>query len=76
MKLGGAHAPGAPQFLSLCIMRPHLKYAAPAWSPYIIIIKDINSLESVQSIALKVLKLNSGIPAAQSVSSARSWYSL
>ena len=33
-------------------MRPHLEHAAPARNPYLI--RDINSLESVQKFALKV----------------------
>ena len=31
---------------------PHLEYAAPEWNPYLI--RDINSLESVQKFAIKV----------------------
>ena len=38
--------------LYVSLGRPHLKHAAPAWNPYLI--RDINSLESVQRFALKV----------------------
>jgi len=40
------------------LVRPHLKHAAPAWNPYLI--RDINSLESVQRFASRSV-WNSGI---------------
>ena len=36
----------------LSVIRPHLEYAAPVWSPDVI--KDINKLEHVQKFALRV----------------------
>ena len=36
----------------LSVIRPHLEYAAPVWSPDLI--KDINKLEHVQKFALRV----------------------
>ena len=42
---------------------PLLEYASPAWSPYII--KDINSLESVQKFALKVCLKQWNMPYCQ-----------
>ena len=34
------------------VIRPHLEYAAPVWSPELI--KDINKLENVERFALRV----------------------
>ena len=45
-------SPTALSSLYVSLVRPHLEHAAPAWNPYLI--KDINSLESVQKFALKV----------------------
>ena len=45
-------SPATLSRLYVSLVRPLLEYASPAWSPYII--KDINSLESVQKFALKV----------------------
>lgn len=39
-------------YVSIYIVSPHLEHAAPALNPYLI--KDVNSLESVQRFALKV----------------------
>lgn len=44
--------------IHIYIVSPHLEHAAPALNPYLI--KDVNSLESVQRFALKVC-LKSGI---------------
>ncbi len=38
--------------LYISLIRPHLDYAAPVWDPHLQ--KDINSLESVQNVALKM----------------------
>ena len=45
-------SPTALSSLYVSLVRPHLEHAAPAWNTYLI--KDINSLESVQKFALKV----------------------
>ena len=39
--------------LYLSLVRPHLEYAAPLWSPYTQ--KDINSIENVQKFATKLI---------------------
>ena len=38
--------------LYLSLIRPHLEYATPVWSPHLL--KDIHKLEAVQTFALKV----------------------
>ena len=38
--------------LYISLIRPHLEYAAPVWSPYTS--KDINKLEAVQKFALRM----------------------
>lgn len=40
-----------PEVLTKILIRPHLEYAAPMWSPELI--KDINKLENVQKFALR-----------------------
>ena len=47
---------GSPETLKqlyLSLVRPHLEYAAPLWSPYTQ--KDINSIENVQKFATKLI---------------------
>ena len=66
-------SPATPSRLYVSLVRPHLEYASPAWSPYIN--KDINSLEPVLKFALNVCLKHAILPAAQPVSFARSWYS-
>ena len=38
------------------LVRPHLEYAAPVWSPHLV--KDITSLENVQKFALRMCHKN------------------
>ena len=38
--------------LYLCLIRPHLEYAAPVWNLYLK--KDVQKLESIQKFALKL----------------------
>jgi hypothetical protein len=42
------------------VVRPHLEYAAPVWSPELI--KDISKLESVQKFALRVCTKQWNVP--------------
>ena len=42
------------------IVRPHLEYAVPVWSPELV--KDIYKLENVQKFALRVCTKQSGVP--------------
>ena len=56
-------SPATLSRLYVSLVRPLLEYASPAWSPYII--KDINSLESVQKFALKVCLKQWNMPYCQ-----------
>ena len=42
--------------LYVALVRPHLEYAAQVWNPHLV--KDINSLESVQKFALRICSKN------------------
>ena len=56
-------SPATLSRLYVSLVRPLLEYTSPAWSPYII--KDINSLESVQKFALKVCLKQWNMPYCQ-----------
>ena len=40
--------------LYISLVRPHLEYASPVWDPFLV--KDIQKLESVQKLALKMCR--------------------
>ena len=52
--------PKVPIKLYTTMVRPHLEYAAPVWSPELI--KDISKLENVQKFALRVCTKQWNLP--------------